>query len=277
VLRIAGGFTSLSERMMIYGLAVALFCLSFADDLVALIRDPSWTILAGMLVGWAVIDFGSGVVHMLFDYVALPARFRMDLLYFAERRDSEEYRQLRRSILGAVNPFWRITFDFKYHHPRPNALGRRSLKQLTADTLIFAGLPLSLALNFAVAEGEASPFVVACGSTVVIGAVFIQYFHAALHRPQPPTIVAVMRRLHLLMTPQAHQRHHDVQDNGFAIIAGWTNPLLDRIFLALRAAGLLRIESLEPPRSEATRDLETARHRSHVQATSDDIGGAGRR
>ncbi|MDK9695246.1 MAG: fatty acid desaturase family protein [Siculibacillus sp.] len=247
---------------MFFDVAAAVLAASIAHLVVALALDPSWTILPGLLLGWVVIDFCSGLVHMLLDFVPMPARMRMDLLYFARDRHSPEYRRLREEILGSVGPFWRIAFNFKYHHPRPNALGRRNLRELCADTLFFAALPWSLTLNVVVAVSPPPAWVIAAGVSTVIGALFIQYFHATLHRREPPAFVAAMRRLGLLMTPEAHQRHHDVQDNSFAIIAGWTNPPLDRIFRALVAAGLCRAENLEPPRSEATRHLATVRQRS---------------
>ena len=247
---------------MVFRFAVAVFCLVFAFDVVALARDPSWTILPGLFVGWVVIDFCSGLVHMLLDYVPVPARMRLDLLYFAPNRVTPEYQRQREEILGAIGPFWRIAHNFKYHHPRPNALGKRTLKQLCAETLYFAALPAALALALAAIFAPPPPWAMAAGISMVIGALFIQYFHSTLHRREPPGFIVVMRRLHLLMTPEAHQLHHDVQDNSFAIIAGWTNPLLDRIFRRLVAMGICRAENLEPPRSEATRDLVTERHRS---------------
>lgn len=247
---------------MFFRLTVGIFCVSFAADLVALASTPSWTIIPGLLVGWAIADLGSGLVHMLLDFVPLPARLRMDLLYFAPQRNTEDYAELRRSILGGVGPFWRISYNFKYHHPRPNALGRRNMKELCADTLYFAALPLSLALNVAVVTAPPPPWATAAVIAMVIGTLFIQYFHSTLHRRTPPAFVAVLRRFRLLMTPEAHQFHHDVQDNSFAIINGWSNPLLDRIFILLRRHGICREEHLEPPRSEATRGLETVRQAS---------------
>jgi hypothetical protein len=247
---------------MLFRLAIAVFGVSLAFAVAALAREPSWTILPGLLVGWAVIDFCSGLVHMLLDYVPVPARMRMDLLYFAQDRSSADYMRLRQEILGPVGPFWRIAFNFKYHHPRPNALGTRSLKQLCAETLYFAALPAALALDVALLVASPPPWLTAAAISMMIGALFIQYFHATLHRPVPPAFVAVMRRLRLLMTPEAHQHHHDVQDNSFAIIAGWSNPLLDPFFRVLVSAGICRTENLEPPRSEATRDLQTVRQRS---------------
>ncbi len=253
---------------MLFRFAVALFCVSFAVNLAALARDPSWTIVPGFLLGWAIADCGSGLVHMLLDFVPVPARLRMDLLYFAKRRDTEEYAELRRSILGGCGPFWRIAYNFKYHHPRPNALGRRTMTELCADTLYFAGLPLSLALNLAVVAAPPPAWALAAGIAMVLGTLFIQYFHSTLHRQTPPAFVAVLRRFHLLMTPEAHQLHHDVQDNSFAIINGWSNPLLDRIFVVLVRWGVCREEHLEPPRSEATRDLDTTRQRNIALATA---------
>ena len=48
------------------------------------------------------------------------------------------------------------------------------------------------------------------------------------------------------MTPAAHQRHHDTLQRDFATNSGWSNPVINRLFLALRARGYLRDEGLVP-------------------------------
>src|SRR3546814_9937086 len=60
------------------------------------------------------------------------------------------------------------------------------------------------------AHGFAFPGWIAAGfCAFIIGGTFAQYFHGTLHRADNPAIIPVMRRLGLLMTPEAHQLHHD--------------------------------------------------------------------
>jgi sterol desaturase/sphingolipid hydroxylase (fatty acid hydroxylase superfamily) len=56
-----------------------------------------------------------------------------------------------------------------------------------------------------------------------------------LHRDDNPPIVHWMRAVRLLMTPEAHQLHHDTLKRDFATNNGWSNPVINRLFdLAIR-------------------------------------------
>ena len=233
---------------MAYRICVAVFCLSGAWIAANLLIHPSWTIIPGLILGWAIVDCGSGVVHMLLDYVRMPASFRADLLFFAPRRDTPEYVGMRKAMLGRVNAFWRIAFDFKGHHHSPRALGRRTMKELTADTLLYGGLPILLVLDVASIVSPPPQWLSAAALAMAIGAVFIQYFHSVMHRRDVPRLIASMQRARLVMTAEAHQVHHDDPRRSFAIISGWSNPLLDRIFVLLARLGVCRAENLEPER-----------------------------
>jgi hypothetical protein len=236
---------------MAYRVFAVICALSCVWIVLSLARDPSWTILPGLLIGWSVVDFGSGVVHMLLDYVRMPPTFRADLLFFAPRRDTPEYVRMRKALFGRLNAFWRIAFDFKGHHHSPRALGRRTVRELTRDTLVFGGVPIVIALDLALVFAPPPTWLTAAGLTMAIGAVYIQYFHSVMHRPVAPWPIARLQRVGLVMTAAAHQRHHDDPRRSFAIINGWSNPLLDRIFVVFARLGICRAENLEPERFDA--------------------------
>jgi sterol desaturase/sphingolipid hydroxylase (fatty acid hydroxylase superfamily) len=84
------------------------------------------------------------------------------------------------------------------------------------------------------------------GLALILGGAFAQYFHGSLHRERNPPVVRWMRRCGLLMTPEAHQLHHDTLQRDFATNSGWSNPLINRLFVALRSWGYLKDEGLEP-------------------------------
>ncbi|WP_273773352.1 hypothetical protein, partial [Brucella intermedia] len=63
-----------------------------------------------------------------------------------------------------------------------------------------------------------------------------------------PWIIRAMRRVGLLMTPAAHQKHHDSLKRDFATNNGWSNPLLNPIFALLYRRGVLTDAGLEPTR-----------------------------
>lgn len=227
--------------------AIAAFILSMLLN-VALAdwRLDMWVVPA-LLAGWFLADLTSGVVHMLMDYIPCPEGVGLDKLYFyGEGRDTEAYAALRRQVFARISPLDRLLFDFKVHHPRPDALGRRSLHYQIWSTIVFASLPVSLVLNVWALLWTAPGWAMGAALTFVLGGTFSQYFHGSLHRSDNPAIIHIMRRLGLLMTPVMHDRHHQSLQRDFATISGWANPLLNILFRWLRARGHLRDEGLEP-------------------------------
>ncbi|KTF68399.1 carotenoid synthesis regulator CarF [Sphingomonas sp. WG] len=224
-----------------------LFLLSLAANVMAVLLNPSWWVIPALLAGWYVADLASGLVHMYMDYRPCPAGKGLDALYFyAGSRESDAYKALWRERMGKVGPLDRLVYDFKNHHPRPDALGRRDLWRLIGSTVILAALPFSLLLNAAAYSGVAPGWAAAAGVALIVGGAFAQYFHGALHRERNPWIVNALRRCRLLMTPAAHQLHHDTLQRDFATNCGWSNPLVNRLFLALRRRGMLDDAGLEP-------------------------------
>lgn len=224
-----------------------LFLLSLAGNVLAVLLDPSWWAIPALLVGWYAADLASGLVHMYMDYRPCPAGKGLDALYFYPgSRESEAYKLLWRERMSKVGPLDRLVYDFKNHHPRPNALGRRDLWRLIGSTVILAALPVSLLLNAAAYAGLLPGWAAAGGVALIVGGAFAQYFHGSLHRERNPWIVTALRRCRLLMTPAAHQLHHDTLQRDFATNCGWSNPLVNRLFLALRRRGMLDDSGLEP-------------------------------
>ena len=227
--------------------AFGLFLVSLTVNCVWLIRPLDWRILPALFAGWFLADFASGAVHMFMDYHPCRKGVGLDQLYFYEgARDSEEYLRLRRQILRGVNPFERVVFDFKTHHPRPLALGRRSLLRQIAVTLVVGSLPFSLLLNMANLLWPVPAWLTAGALSLLMGATFAQYFHGSLHRDSVPGFIGLMRSVGLLMSPAAHQRHHEALQRDFATNSGWSNSLLNFVFRVLRHRGLLSDAALEP-------------------------------
>ncbi|WP_156906370.1 fatty acid desaturase CarF family protein [Novosphingobium acidiphilum] len=75
---------------------------------------------------------------------------------------------------------------------------------------------------------------------------FAQYFHGSLHRLENPWFIPVLRKAGLLMSPVAHQIHHDTLQRDFATNCGWSNPVINRLFISLRAQGMLDDAGLTP-------------------------------
>ena len=229
-------------------LILLCFLLSLATNIAfGVVARADWLTLPALLAGWYVADLASGLVHMYMDYRPCPPGKRLnDLFFYAGSRESEEYQAMLRERMAAISPLERLVYDFKNHHPRPLALGRRSLWRLIGSTVIVAALPVSLALNLALLVWPVPGWFCAGVAAFLLGGAFAQMFHASLHREHNPAIIRWGRALGLLMTPAAHQLHHDTLRRDFATNCGWSNPLVNRVFNALRQRGYLSDAGLEP-------------------------------
>lgn len=226
---------------------LSLFLLSWAFNLYAALLDPSWWIVPAVLLGWYFADLLSGLIHMYMDYrPCTPGKRLNDIFFYEGSRESEEYLAMLRDRMATVGPFERISYDFKNHHPRPDALGRRPLWRLIGSTVVAAALPLSLLGNAAVLYRPLPGWFMAGLCAFLLGGAFAQYFHGALHRTHNPWFILALRRSGLLMTPAAHQLHHDTLQRDFATNCGWSNPVINALFRTLRARGRLPDEGLTP-------------------------------
>lgn len=228
-------------------LLLGVFFVSLAANALGALLDFGWLSLPALLAGWYLADLASGLIHMTMDYKPCPPGKRLADLYFYEgSRESDEYQAMLRERMSSVSPLDRLVYDFKNHHPRPLALGRRSLWRQIGSTVIVAALPLSLALNLALVLVSVPGWISAALFAAIAGGAFAQYFHGTLHRDRNPWFIDAMRRAGLLMKPAAHQLHHDTLQRDFATNNGWSNPVINRLFNALRSRGYLNDAGLVP-------------------------------
>jgi len=228
-------------------IALTLFCLSMAANIWFAAADPHWLMLPAAIAGWYLADMASGLIHMYMDYRPTRPGNGLDQLYFYEgSRESAEYAELFRAAMARIGPIERLVFDFKNHHPRPHALGRRNLGRQINSTILFSTLPISILLNIACLVLPLPGWIVTGAVVTLIGGTFAQYFHGSLHREHNPWFVIAMRRTGLLMTPAAHEKHHATLQRDFSTNCGWSNPLLNRVFNSLRQRGRLPDHGLEP-------------------------------
>lgn len=227
---------------------VLVFAISFAGNVAALLTQmPSvWSIL-GALVGWYCADLVSGVIHFSLDYLPCPAgRGLGDLYNYPGSRGGAEYVALRRRVMGGVSPWGRLLFDFKCHHPRPEVLGRRDTLMLVQDSLLYGGIPASLAMNALCYTTHVPSWLVAGLMTFVLGSVLSQFAHSAVHRDDNGWVVRGLQRSGLLIDQAAHDVHHANLDRDFATLSGWSNPVGNRLFRWCRGRGWLSDDGLEP-------------------------------
>ena len=226
--------------------ATALFALSLALNL-WFAGMPDWRWIPAALAAWYIADLLSGLTHMYMDYRPCTPGVGLDLMFhYAGSRESAEYLALRDRILPRISPFERLVYDFKNHHPRPEALGRRPFLVQIGSTILFVSLPASILLNLLCLILQVPGWLVFGLVVLTIGGTLAQYFHGTLHRADNPPIVHALRRLRLLMTPDAHQLHHDTLRRDFATNTGWSNPLVNMIFRTAIGRGWISEAGLEP-------------------------------
>lgn len=227
--------------------AILLFSLLICLDLTLAEWTADWRLVPAILAGWFMADLASGLVHMLMDYIPCPPGKGLDrLFHYQGPRDSAEYDTLRHETLAQVGPVDRLLFDFKVHHPRPWALGRRSLYHQVWSTILFMSLPLTVLLTAVALVWTVPGYVMAAVLVFLLGGTFSQYFHGTLHRRENPAWVHALRRVGVLMTPAMHDVHHRSLQRDFSTLSGWSNPLLNIVFRTLRAHGKLPDHGLEP-------------------------------
>lgn len=208
---------------------------------------PGWLWIPAALAAWYLADALSGLTHMYMDYRPCTAGIGLDRLYFYEgSRESADYLSLRESVWRKIGPFEKLVYDFKNHHPRPEALGRRSMLVQIGSTIIFVALPASLGLNGAAWLFELPGWLTFGAVVLIIGGTFAQYFHGTLHREDNPAVVRWMRAAGLLMKPRAHQLHHETLTRDFSTNNGWSNPVINRIFEVARRRNWLTEAGLTP-------------------------------
>jgi hypothetical protein len=225
---------------------MALFVLSLAANL-WFAGVPDWRWIPAIFAAWYLADLLSGLTHMVMDYRPCTPGIGLDrMFHYAGSRESEEYRALRAEVLPRISPFERLVYDFKNHHPRPEALGRRPFLVQIGSTIMFAALPFSILLNLLCLAVAVPGWLIAGAVVLTIGGTLAQYFHGTLHRTHNPWVVRAMRRVGLLMTPEAHAIHHATLRRDFATNTGWSNPLVNAIFCLATSRGWLNEAGLEP-------------------------------
>lgn len=224
----------------------ALYVLSLALNL-WFAGVPDWWWIPAIFAGWYMADLLSGLTHMYMDYRPCTPGIGLDrMFHYSGSRESADYLALRAEVLRRISPFERLVYDFKNHHPRPEALGRRSFLVQIGSTIIFASLPFSILLNVACLAFAVPGWLIAGLVVLTIGGTLSQYFHGTLHRSDNPWIVRAMRRVGLLITPEAHAVHHATLRQDFATNTGWSNPLVNLIFRLATNRGWLTGAGLEP-------------------------------
>ncbi len=141
-----------------------------------------------ILAGWALADLLSGLAHLILDRATFLRSW---------------------PVLGPIHR------DVVAHHDLPGDMLRRSFLAVTGQSLLVA-----------------APFLVFVwwpwfGVPLAFGLAFSTRTHVWSHRRVNPLPVRLLQRLRLVLPPAWHDRHHRNPDRAYAVVCGWTNPLID--------------------------------------------------
>jgi ubiquitin-conjugating enzyme E2 variant len=190
----------------------------------------AWLLPVALVVGFAVADFVSGLVHWFADSCFQPGT----------------------PVLGPL-----LIEPFREHHRDPAGITRHGFLELSGNNAL-ATLPLAgglLLLDrfelFRWFEGGEAAFArhaLQAGVTALALALFLtNTFHAWAHASRPPAAAVWLQRRGLLLSPEMHARHHRAEhDRSYCVTSGWLNPWLDRIRFFERLGALLRLRAGAP-------------------------------
>jgi hypothetical protein len=225
-----------------------VFVLALAGHVVWLaLLPPSWWMIPAALVAWFLADLGSGLTHILLDYVPCRSGIGLQELYFYDgSRGTPEYRALRSATMQRAGPLQQVLFDNKIHHPRPWFLARRAITSLLFPNILFYAVPFLVCEALLILVVPVSSWLVTGVTVLLTGAVFSQYTHALSHRAQVAWPVKVAQRARVFLRPREHAGHHAHFDRNFCLLSGWANPLVNPVFTWALRRGWLHPAGLEP-------------------------------
>ncbi len=119
--------------------------------------------------------------------------------------------------------------SFREHHVHPRAMLQHRWLDVNRETLFATTIVLSALLLPPLRESLVrSPFgAAALYAAFGLGCVANQ-LHYWAHADEAPAIVRRLQAWGLLLSPEAHARHHrPPRTDGYCIATGWLNPLLD--------------------------------------------------
>jgi ubiquitin-conjugating enzyme E2 variant len=196
------GWIAIVDRISV-GLFLVCWSLVIARLGPELVASERWgAITFGLLAGYLAADFVSGSVHWLAD----------------------RYFDPRTPVLGPM-----LIAPFRDHHVDAMGITRHDLFEVSGNNGL-ATLPLALALwLFPLPASLGGTAIASMGISLGLAIFATNFLHRWAHTPDPPRAIRPLQRLRLVLSPEAHARHHAANhDRAYCVTSGWLNPLLDR-------------------------------------------------
>lgn len=153
------------------------------------------------LLGYAVADFLSGLVHFLFDNIGSPST----------------------PVIGQ-----KFIKPFRDHHDDPQAMTLGDAVAVNADNC-FACLPVLIPVFFLL-DVTGHPYIGVFMVALLFFTMLTNQLHKWAHMTTRPAIINLLQRAHLVLTIDHHQVHHTAPfDSNYCITWGALNPVLERL------------------------------------------------
>lgn len=233
------------RRFEIGSLAVFAALSAFTVSRVApFVADNGWLMVTTIAIGFVASDFTSGFVHWIFDTWGTP----------------------RTPFLG--KPFIR---PFREHHTDEKAITRHDFVETNANNCFIGTLPLIGVSFLPVAPDRVwSIFAVGFVFWLVQFTMLTNQFHKWAHSDAPPRVAVWLQRIHLILPPAHHARHHTQPfHRHYAITVGWTNWVTDTLRFYRALEWMIRATTGAIPRRD---DLGEVAARVAAPALSGELG-----
>jgi plasmanylethanolamine desaturase len=191
-------------------LGIALTCASAVWFITRLLHcspvAPPVALFAAVL-GLLSADFVSGFFHWLFD----------------------TWGSVRTPVVGPL-----AIRTFRHHHVAPSAMTSHDFVETNGHNFALALVPLTLGLMLVQPRVESHAwartfFGIYLGSFAFFVACTSQ-IHKWAHLARPPSWVRVLQRIHLLLPPQHHAKHHVAPHHRYyCVTVGWLNAPLHHV------------------------------------------------
>ena len=205
--------------------------LSFLGAMIRAADAGAFTVALLFVTALEAVDFVSGVYHAFLD----KSHIRYDK--------------------SAVD-FQKITFHLHHLRPRQQWTISKNYSPLFESLLMLPSLCGYLGTQVALRHVGvvAYPLVRLWLGFAFAFATYGNAIHYFAHDPHPPAIVAALQRWRLLLSPEAHQRHHRTHDSDFCIVTGHTDPLVNWVY----GKGLRRLWAFAAVSREEERRFDEA-------------------
>lgn len=139
---------------------------------------------------------------------------------------------------------------FRVHHSDPMNITRTGFVRIMGDNSMLAALFVLGMLGLrSLGVGPERPWALAMLATFALAIAFTNLLHQWAHRSDPPAIARLLHRFGLVLTPAAHDRHHEAPHlSDYCITFGWLNPILDRLDVFRRMERGLAALGVHPTR-----------------------------